>query len=255
MSRSMINEFVEDHKDSNPQNETLPLFHSCNGSSAVQIMTDEELQIRHCKEFNKDLLYFFYGKPAYPVGANNHIIRTDYYCLPVCFVINPEKVAIYDSYPFDSGAFKHNLFKDYIPANSSLERFRLNNTLHSVQEYIKAMFNTNDDYILGNCSLSEYDILEVDALIRMFNATGEIPFDERANTVEIITDKSVPLKDALETVILPNSMLRNRNVQNFLSKSNIEPLEYHVRSTSVAERYYELIFAKALDYIVSRKKR
>lgn len=128
---------------------------------------------------------FFYGKPSYPVAEKFAEKRTDSYYCPICFIVNPEKVSIYDVYPFDTGAF---------------------------------------------------DI------------------DERTNTVEVISNECVTLREAVECIILPNNMLRDRTVKNFFDKYKIKYKTYRFGTLMKPERYYEAVFQLTMEYISERQE-
>ena len=55
----------------------LPLMHSTTCENAENILENNLLSATHCGVFGTDLLYFFYGKPAYRVSSkisDHHIL-------------------------------------------------------------------------------------------------------------------------------------------------------------------------------------
>lgn len=253
MRQSMLMEFVDENLELKNKCDALPLFHSCEGFSGMEILKDGMLKVQKCKVFNKDLLYFFYGKPSYPVAEKFSEKRTDPFYCPVCFVVNPERVSIYNAYPFDTGAFDAKKYSDFFPRGVKLENYKLNNNLEAIQSYISVMFDNNENYIDGKCIRSEYDLAEINILINMLNANGSFDIDERANTVEVILDNSVTIKDVVECVILPNNIMRDRNVKNFFDKYHIKYKTYRFRTLTKAERYYEAVFQLAMEHISERR--
>lgn len=252
MDKSLLMAFIDENFKSENKLTLLPLCHSCEGFSGIKILKEGKLKIQKCKVFGKDLLYFFYGKPSYPVAEKFPEKRTDGYYCPICFIINSEKVPIYEVYPFDTGAFKTDKYSKFFPRGVELENYKLDSSLGAIQSYISVMFGNNDNYIDGKCIQTEYDIAEIHVLINMLNANGAFDIDERANTVEVICDKDIDIYDAIECVILPNNIMRDRYVKDFFNKNNIKYKTYRFRPLTKPERYYEAVFQLAMEHIDER---
>lgn len=254
MKQSLLMDYLEEKDIEVESIELLPLFHSCEGYSGTKIIEEGILKVQECKVFSKELSYYFYGKPAYPVGEKFPEKRTDEFYCPVCFIVKPETVPIYEIYPFDTGAFEANIYSDFFPRGIKLEDYRLKSELEIICSYIKVMFGNNDNYLSGKCIQSDYDLPEIRCLINMLNPKGAFDIDERSNTVEVISDGNVYLKDVIECIILPDEMLRNRHVKEFLAKHSIKYKTYRFKPLSKAERYYELICHLAMEHIEERRK-
>lgn len=252
MDKSMLTTFVENKIKLGSRLDILPLYHSCEGFLGIEIIKEGMLKIQKCDVFDKDLLYFFYGKPSYPVAEKFPKKRTDAYYCPICFIVNPEKVSIYEVYPFDTGAFRANKYSDFFPRGVKLEDYKLDTNIEAIQSYITVMFGDNDNYIDGRCIQVEYDIAEIDVLIRMLKPSGAFDIDERSNTVEVISNNSVDIIDAVECVILPNNIMRDRRVKDFFDKHKIKYKTYRFRPLTKPDRYYEVVFQLAMEHIYER---
>lgn len=250
MKKNIIMRYIEENCDKNNLPKVLPFFHSCEGSKGIKIIQDGELKTHERKEFDKKLLYFYYGKPSYPVGEKYTKKRADDYYCPVCFIINPENLPMYEVYPFDKDEFNEELYKGFIM--SELENYKLEPSLESIQTYISAMFGNNTYYLEGKCIRSDSSLIEIDALINMFNARGEVDIDERSNTVDIICNENIKIEDFVECIIMPNTMLRSDYVIKFLDTHNIKYKTYQFRPLTKPERYYEIVFQLAMDHIQER---
>ena len=93
--------------------------------------------------------------------------RTDSYYCPICFIVNPEKVSIYDVYPFDMGAFDAEKYSDFFPRGVKLKNHELYGGLETIQSYIVVMFDNNENCIEGKCVQSGYDLAEINILINV----------------------------------------------------------------------------------------
>lgn len=233
----------------------LPLMHSCECFNARKILNERELKTQYCKVFGENLLYFYYGKPSYPVGEKVDRYRTDAEYSPVCFLLDARKVQIYKVYPFDSGAFFNDIYSDFFHRNMRINDFELPCTIEGINTYLSFMFGDNENYFDG-IAIKRNSVGDpyFDALLTMMTAEGSMKFDERARTVEVISKENVQLKDALKCVILPSNLLRDANIKNFFVKSKIKTIQYKVRPLVHPIRYYDQIFELAFKYIEEQKE-
>lgn len=254
----------------------LPLFHSCSGVLAQKILRGNELKATPCKVFKKDLLYMYYGKPAYPVsekvvGGPN---KTNSYKCPVCFIIDIDKVKSFEAFPFDSGAFMNDLYNAFsiIPDEDELKReYALGADKDKINSYISTFFTDNTHYLDGEAavhisgsyinseSVGQIKKSEIEPslvkLIEMLNCLGDFDIDERSRTVEVISDTSINVLDAVEAVIMPNNLVDDKYVNQFFSKNkNIKCITYCFRPLTRPDRYYEAVFQKAMDYLQEKEK-
>ena len=247
---STVSNFVSRRFPIISASEQLPLMHSCECFDSRSIIASEQLEARMCRVFHKKMLYFFYGKPSYPVGEKVSGNRTDIEYCPVCFIVPLDKVKIYKAYPFDTGAFDANKYHDFTHRSMKLDDFELSNSCDGVQQYVKVFFGNNENYIHGSAIVrGPHEDPYVDALVRILNATGSFEVDERANTVEVISCDDVSVRDSVECVILPENLLRDVSIREFLDKNRIYHMEYTVRRLTAPSRYNEVVFEKAMEYI------
>lgn len=228
----------------------LPLMHSCECFNARSIITQQKLKTSFCNVMGKKLLYFYYGKPSYPVGEKQKNSRTDFEYCPVCFIVDLRKVLINKVYPFDSGAYKKDLYEGFIHRHMTIDNFEIDGNEKGIKTYLSFMFGNIDNYFYGAAIKKEL-IGEpyIDALINIMTAKGSMKFDERGRTIEIISESDLNLKDALKCIILPQNLLQDDKIATFLHNNNIDVIDYGVRALVSPTGYYELIVEKAIDYI------
>lgn len=250
---SVLDIFLSSYNIELPQLHLLPLFHSCECFDSISILRDARLSTHQCPVFGEELLYFFYGKPAYPAGEKEKKYRTDIDYCPVCFIVNPEIIPIYKIFPFDSGAFTRNMYSDFFYRRVALDDYSINNSLEALLKYIAVFYENNSNYIRGNAVI-RLPIFEehIDSLIRLLNPNGAYNIDERSHTVEVISNQDVVLDKAVECIILPEDLLRYEVVQSFFSEHKIPHREYIVRTLTSPSRYNEVIFSMAMDYLEER---
>lgn len=250
-----IEEYLNMHPEYyNEKLSLLPLMHSCECFDARNILSSKELKDHFCNVLKEKLLYFYYGKPSYPVGEKLEEYRTDLEYAPVCFIVDFKKVSIYKAFPFDSGAFVNKVYSDFIHRHMMIDDFKLPNDEKSIKMYISYMFENNDNYLQGNATKKEFTgEPNIDALVNMMTSNGTMKFDERARTIEIISKENIQLKDALKCIIMPENLLQDKTIDSFLKDNHIEIITYKTRQLVHPTKYYGQIFEKALNYIEIHK--
>jgi hypothetical protein len=64
----IFREFVRGHKPALP---ILPAVHIARGVNINEIFATNKLRLTLCKNFNKELVYLFYGKSAYRLKSDS----------------------------------------------------------------------------------------------------------------------------------------------------------------------------------------
>ena len=233
----------------------LPFIHSCEGFLGEEIVKEDELKTTVCPVFKKELLYFFYGKPAYYVADKETNSRTDELYCPCCFILDETRIKINTVYPFDSGGFMGKRYHDFFHDRMNIDNYALNTDLESIQKFVDVFFNDNDNYIKGisktpSCINDTY----IDSLINLFNATGSFAIDERARTIEIISDESVKLKDTVIGIVVPYNLYRKDSVREFIETNHIDFRTYFFRPLTKPSGYNQVVFERAIDLLRQKGK-
>ena len=247
---SQIKDFLKTQINLNKSIPVLPLMHSCECFDARSILNSHRLETRLCKEFNENLLYFYYGKPSYPVGEKSKGFRTDFEYAPVCFILDLQTITIHKVYPFDSGAFLHDLYSSFLHRHMKIDEFELDGSIDGIKSYVSYIFGNNESYYDG---VAIQNVLTgnpyIDGLINMTTAIGTMNFDERSRTIEVISKNNVPIKASVKCIILPKNLLQDKNIVTFLNENNIEYREYKVRQLTHPASYYSQIVDMVENYI------
>lgn len=251
---SPIMEYITSNVDySLPEPEILPVMHSCDVFDCESIIDQSFLNPTLCPVFGEDLLYFFYGKPTYPIGTKEDLNRTDSLYCPVCFIIDIDNIDIYRIFPFDSGAFDKGLYKQFMHRHMNIDRFEIENNSKAIKAYISVIFGNNTNYINGTPIKNHDEDTYVNALLNLLSATGGFEFDERADTIEVISKKSIDISKNVLGIILPENFLRKDKILYFINENNIEYKTYAVRSKTSPLRYNEVVFQLAMEFCKERK--
>lgn len=232
--------------------EVLPLAHTTLMKSFDNILSKLRISPQHCKIFDSDLLYFYYGKPNY--RSNQYgTPTTSAVSLPICIlfknsILNSNKIE--HIFPFDSGAFQNNIYDGFIEESANLDEYALLPTLSCVGKFLNYMFENFDEYYRGHPK----DIpvppipVQISNLFNLYRATGRQKFDDRAKSIEISVSNHVDLsKDNIELIICPDKL---RKILDEKFKDNITIEYYPTKDLCNPNDYYGVInhiFVKYLE--------
>jgi len=240
---TMPNDFTYFIHDFEPALPFLPLTHTTDAFQFNKsILKNAKLEPQFCNIFKENLLYFFYGRPAYRVNSGQKLTLSAAY--PIVILLKPEADKYAKRvYPFDSGAYEGGLYDKYMPNKFELDLF----LVEPNPEYpgcipipdipariVSAFFESNANYYFANKfrPFSDNDLefkhFEAEGYYELIKTKAETEFDDRRSTIEIQTIESVSLSsDTVYTVILPQSFLENEYVRNTVIKTwKSDPLTY-----------------------------
>ena len=249
MKSNPIMKYIADKVDYSILPDVLPIMHSCDGFDCESIIEDMYLKPTMCPVFNKELLYFFYGKPSYPVGEKEQYNRTDELCCPVCFIIDIDKIDIYRVFPFDSGAFSTKMYSQFIHRHMHINQFEIDNNCNAIRAYVSVVFGSNWKYLRGISVEKEAENTYVNALLKMLSANGGFEIDERSNTIEVICKKAIDVSREVRGLVLPENLARKKAISDFITSNGIDYRTYEVRNMTAPTRYNETVFQLAMQFV------
>jgi hypothetical protein len=236
----------------------LPYIHTTRSYNVESIKNANAIKSSDCRHFGKDLTYLFVGRPAYkrkPTGS-----EADYWELPCCFIFESvESSRIERIFPFDSGAFRENLYPDYINFMNEDEFLASPDTQTRI---ISAFFGSSENYFFGKAKskdsfdnefqLGVFDA-ELKALRRLAEDGTPSNFDDRRFTVEVQMQGAIDFAEyPPQAVILPSIYLRDEGVRNkILDDWKAEPLTYEMYGLS-QDKYDAIIYSKVEEFYRSR---
>lgn len=243
--------------------EPLPLVHVTAMGIGRNIIFSGQLLAKKCKVFNRPLLYFFLGRPAYRIKDEREGSRqiSRYPCV---FVVDPSRVDPVHVYPFDTGAAKQGFYSNADP-HLGIKDYALEGTMDSALKQLAFAFENVEDYFEGRIrpNLSsgvppfDQSTLSYAAIANQANRGVNNPedYDDRASAIEIATDQHLDLKDAVQLAIMPKQFLEgNDGSQNVklierLTALGIECDLYDWQSTRSPADYRPEINAKVLAHV------
>ncbi|CDZ59612.1 hypothetical protein [Neorhizobium galegae] len=238
-------------------NRPLPLIHTTSTNGFRHILRDKAIKAhKECPVFKEWLVYFFYGRPAYKISVDEATQRvTDEY-LPVAFITRPDAVSnIKRIFPFDSGAFDNAAYGGVHHRSSTLADYELAPALKSARRVVRAFFNTNQNYVLGEPQqrrVNAFDNPEVNAYLTLIDGTTDLSIDDRRYSIEIQTLDPVTLANDVVAIVMPLSWLNSKSVRRLLKDNpSIQPLTYARYRGVAVSGCHAMIFERVHDYLSS----
>lgn len=209
----------------------LPLAHTTDAWRFRFLLQQPVLRTERCLVYEEDLLYFFYGKPAYRPHYGVDPTTLPAY-LPVSFVlapmIAPQPIRIM---PFDSGAMSTGQFGSFFHPGMQRGDFDLGSRLENADRLIGFFFGTAQAYYVGTAKKGaiipplQFEAIHYFSLIT-YDAIST--FDERRSAIEVQFNTSIDLvSQRVLAVALPGSFMDDPSVKNFVENVlKAKPLEY-----------------------------
>jgi hypothetical protein len=237
-----------------PMQDELPCIHTSDGLGFRSIMREGRLGTDQCPVFDEPLLYLFYGRPSYRV--NSQVLATAIRAYaPVCFILKPGVVGSpHRVFPFDSGAFHHDLFRDSMHRKMQRDDFALEPDPTSPQRLISLFFGHNDRYY-RNQPIADLDLpplaFEASSFHALINDRQDNLYDERVSSVELQIAEDLPLGGAVEAVVLPDAFVVP-DVMASLASIGAEAIPYSFIDRLRPESYASSIYTVVRDYYLRR---
>jgi len=240
-------------KSVKPHPKALAWCHTTRAYDFRDMVESGECRIQPCTVFSEDLLYFFYGRPAYRVG--NHSMR-DSAELPDILLFDPSLVDTGKRlYPFDSGAVEGDRMSERRPRGMTLGNFALECGSDPVKRFVAAFYESNDHYLKTQVrkdikkEVKKYGgEFEVTFLIQVLQDAGIGKVDDRIMAVELQVATSIRLDSpALMGVIYPDELEEAEWFTPFFRERGIRWDRYEPHPAKVTMEYQAQLEKQARD--------
>jgi len=235
---------------------TMPLMHSTATGIGARIIVQGELRTRACTVYGTELLYLFYGRPAFkplpgiaPSGIAEH--------LPMCLVLDPALLGdALRILPFDSGGYDR-----YAPnVGPLLQRtdFELGPRGDLPMRLVRAFFDSNGNYYHA-APTADADGISLSheaarAFARLSRDQSIADDDDRRTTIEVQIARSIPLSGALRAVVAPAALLSDPVIAAALAAMpDVAPIQYPTFGRHQPSAYTALLYEYVARYLVSQK--
>ena len=224
--------------------EELPLVHTSRAEFLNAFVSAQAIAPRLCPVFQENLIYLFYGRPAYR-SAKGGLAGDEIALCPICFVFKPNTVSrkAVRVFPCDTGAVRGNRFQPHLTSND-LPELELDPRIESARKLVPMLFKTNKSYFFGRAiSASRFsDGSPPFRFQQLLLAKGPAGFDDRKSAIEIQVRESVSLRDQLSFVVLPMEFLDDLAIRKaILEDWNCDPEPYDTTQGAAPAEYYAIV--------------
>jgi hypothetical protein len=221
-------------KGQSPATGKLPLVHITRAYAFDEMLDAHGLDPQYCDVFRENLVYLFYGRPAYRAKEGNNA-RLEFEW-PIVFIFDPDKMTnIKRLFSFDTGAFKLKFYEDFFDNKSELLDFELEPTLETARKLVSAFYVDHKEYYHGasrkNVALGhrEFEAQGIFELARLPGVQGTKSLhrvrDERSSAIELQIDATINFRDSLLAVILPEPYLDDDEIKDALVRWEVKEIE------------------------------
>ncbi len=235
-----------------PYPKSLAWCHTTDAFCFREIVETGVLTPKHCEVFSQELLYFFYGRPAYRQNSSEALrisARS-----PIVILLDPDLIACGSRmYPFDTGAFRANRYAHWIHADMSMDDFELACRADAPRRHVASFFGTNLNYLKLQARRPHHPFdgeYEVDSMAALLTDPSISSADDRRVAIELQLSEPVPLQaPQVKAIILPEELLQARFLQPFLegAGASIEIYYYYLMPLKPNQEYQSLLEQSAID--------
>lgn len=260
MSRKAVGRFksfLDQHESTSGR---LPLIHITTAYSFYDLHDEDSIEPAHCKYFDTELIYLFYGRPAYKT-ENSEFTDLEFN-LPIVFVFDPDKISVLKAvYPFDTGAFFLHLYKRFFHEESKIEDFALPGSLDYAEKLVGTFYTDSEEYLRGRSTknieipVNHFEAQGVQRLAREPSYTARlsedrVTRDERSSSIEVQLEEPLSIRDAAKAIIVPSHHLKLDYMRSALinwgmGKESI--YYYEIFDLGEAATFSSQIYAKVLE--------
>ena len=252
-------DFLESRDD---KSNLLPLIHTTTAYSFDQICNDDYIEPERCKHFKEDIVYLFYGRPAYRVEDSTKSSLEHNW--PIVFVFEPEKLKdIKAIFPFDTGAFFFKLYERFFNKRSKVEDFSLPGSLEYAKRLVGIYYGSAGRYFVGdhesNIELPDrnFEAQAIQELNRLppFTTTESkdlLRRDERSTSIEVQYSNRIDIADAAIGIVIPQPYLSDPYVVDALDRWNIEHQRtYEIFNFHDSENWLGMLYSEVKSIYVA----
>jgi hypothetical protein len=208
----------------------IGLTHVTDCVNIGSVLASGKLEPRPCATFKKDLLYLFYGRPAYRRKWESEATSNLGYAR-ICFILRDE-VAQNASriFPFDSGGYER--FKHAFHDSLEIEDFEIAPT-DSPRQIVAAFYDDLGAYYWMKPTAGLTFPLSqnvVDSYYKLITGNLKEAFDDRCAAIEVQLEQPLPLEGQVLAVIGPNQMFDDAVLMNQMKAWGAEPRGYKLTS-------------------------
>ena len=233
-----------------PTPKSLAWFHTTDAFRLRDVVMSGAMSPRRCDVFDQDLIYAFYGRPAFRRIEDQQLRLTAK--APVVVVFPPNLTDLgCRMFPFDTGAFGQR-YQSWVHRGMALQDFEIECSSLAAQRHVAAFFSTNEQYVrlLPSSPILPYvGAFEVESIVQLLADPSSAHADDRRLAIELQLADAVPFQSPwITALIIPSELTHAPWLESFLSvNSAIEVLTYELAQLRTAGHYQALLEERAVS--------
>ena len=230
----------------------LAWCHTTDAFALRAIVETGSFRLALCPVFSEELLYFFYGRPAYRFKDQAALNLT---CkAPVVILLAPE--LLYQGkrmFPFDTGAFSEKRYAAYIHDSMQMSDFELECPSDAPQRHVTSFFGSNIDYLRVRARapavgcMGEFEAESMTALLTDRNISAA---DDRRTALELQSNEVIPFTHPIvRGLIIPDELLKAPFIRKLISSPSfkIDVCTYPLAHMKPAREYQVFLEERAIE--------
>lgn len=236
-----------------PVQSPLAWCHTTDTFQLRSIVKEGVLCPQFCRVFDEEILYCFYGRPAFRRHAENQIRLSSKAPTVIILKHEVENTSGRRLFPFDSGAFGTK-YSQWLHSKMQLSDFELECRSRVPQRFVKAFFGSNDAYLNVRPSQPELKysgIYEVESVVEILRDPTAENADDRRLALELQVGEKIPFtSNSVMALIVPDELLQAEwfNVFRFGPGRSIDVITYELQLLKKADHYQALLESLAMRF-------
>lgn len=232
-----------------PTPTSLAWCHTTDAFRLRDVIRAGEMLPRRCDVFDQDLLYAFYGRPAFRRSEDQQMRHTAR--SPVVVVLSPKLADLgCRMFPFDTGAFEER-YHSWVHRGMELQDFEIECSCEAAQRHVSAFFLTNEQYVRlqpSDPTIPYVGDFEVESIVHLLADPSALNADDRRLAVELQLERSVPFESPwIVALIVPNVLTQAPWLETFSARNpGVEVLTYEAAQLRTAGHYQALLEERAV---------
>ena len=232
-----------------PTPTSLAWCHTTDAFRLRDMIKSGSVSPRRCNVFEQDLLYLFYGRPAFRRDEDQQLRLSAK--APVVIVFAPNLATQgCRMFPFDSGAFELR-YQGWTHRGMELQDFEIECSPEAARRHVSAFFSTNEQYVRLLPSIPVIPFVgdfEVESIVQLLSDPSSTNADDRRLAVELQVEQVVPFESPwVLALIVPSELIQAPWLRSFISSAaSIDILTYELAQLRTAGHYQVLLEERAV---------
>ena len=233
---------------------SLPLLHGAKAIRVRDIIETGALETGpECSVLKQNLIFTFYGRPAYKVRPDNEAIGRPV-AAPCFFLVKPELLKrISQIHALDTGAFATEFYRHFVDIDLNAEDFGIMPDAVNINALVRFFFGNSKNYFQvrprEDLSIPSGQHEATSYYDMMTNNSNAVRYDDRSSSIECVFDDHIEItSNTIEAVLLPTELADDEHYGNALKDLGIECIFYNLTPGLTSSNHVTRIYDAVENY-------